>query len=149
MSDADCTPGREPRSVAASHDENRLCTVGLHRSWRQHVCCETGEGKLSKTKCKQLHFDLAKSDKRSNQFEKKGRITAARGWFSRIRQVAPMCTPSNTLFLGPTKATAEMKSWSVQSFSHSSPQRVPILYKGSPLSPSKLPLRKGSLNSPV
>jgi len=33
----------------------------------------------------------------------KGCITAAHGWFNRIRQVAPMCIPSNTCFLGPTQ----------------------------------------------
>ena len=30
------------------------------------------------------------------------RIAAAHGLFSRIRQVAPMCTPSNTWLIGPT-----------------------------------------------
>jgi len=33
-----------------------------------------------------------------------GRIAAARGRFSSIRQVAPVCTPPNTWFLGPTES---------------------------------------------
>jgi len=33
----------------------------------------------------------------------KCRIAAEHGRFSRIRQVAQMCTPSNTCFLGPTR----------------------------------------------
>jgi len=31
----------------------------------------------------------------------KGRIAASHEWFSRIHQMAPMCTPSNMCFLGP------------------------------------------------
>ena len=34
---------------------------------------------------------------------RKGCIAATHGRFNRIRQVAPMCTPSNTWFLGPTR----------------------------------------------
>jgi len=34
----------------------------------------------------------------------KGHITAAHGRFNRIHQLAPMCTPSNTCFLGATSA---------------------------------------------
>jgi len=34
---------------------------------------------------------------------RKGHIAAARGRFSRIRQVAPTCTPSSTWFLGPSR----------------------------------------------
>jgi len=33
----------------------------------------------------------------------KGRIAAAHGGFGRIRQVAPVCTPSNRRFLRPTR----------------------------------------------
>jgi len=33
----------------------------------------------------------------------KGHIAAARGRFSRIRQVAPTCTTSSTWFLGPSR----------------------------------------------
>ena len=33
----------------------------------------------------------------------KGRTAAAHGLFNGIRQVAPMCTPCNTCFLGPTR----------------------------------------------
>jgi len=33
----------------------------------------------------------------------KGRIVAAHGRFSHLCQVAPMCIPSNTSFLGPTR----------------------------------------------
>ena len=31
------------------------------------------------------------------------RIVAAHGWFNSINQVAPVCTPPNTCFLGPTR----------------------------------------------
>jgi len=34
--------------------------------------------------------------------QSKGGIAAAFGWFSCIHQVVPVCTPSNTWFLGPT-----------------------------------------------
>jgi len=32
-----------------------------------------------------------------------GHIPAAREWFSGLHQVAPVCTPPNTCFLGPTR----------------------------------------------
>jgi len=34
-----------------------------------------------------------------------GRIAAAHGQFNGIRQVAPVCTPPNICFLGPTTTT--------------------------------------------
>jgi len=45
-----------------------------------------------------------------------GRITAVHGSFNRIRQVAPMCTASNTWFLGSTRVCLKTASWSVQPF---------------------------------
>jgi len=54
--------------------------------------------------------------------------------------------PSNTSFLAPSKPTTQTASRSVQPFLHSSPQNVPILYNGPPLSPSKLPLHIGVLS---
>jgi len=64
--------------------------------------------------------------------------------FARWLQCAPPC---NTCFLGPPESTSETASRSVQPFSHSSPQRVPILHNGPPLShqPSRLPIRMGDL----
>jgi len=43
----------------------------------------------------------------------KGRIAAAHGRFSRIRQMAPVCTPSNTYFFGPHESTTQTASQSV------------------------------------
>ena len=54
----------------------------------------------------------------------KGCIAAAHGWFSGIRQVAPVCTPPNTCFLRPTKSTTRTATRSVELFSHSSPHSV-------------------------
>jgi len=45
--------------------------------------------------------------------------------------------------LGPSKPKTQTASRSVQPFLHSSPQSVPILHNGTPLSPSKLPLPMG------
>ena len=47
-------------------------------------------------------------------------------------------------FLGPSKPTTQMPSRSVQPFLHMSPQSVPILYNGMPLSPPlKIPPSRG------
>jgi len=46
----------------------------------------------------------------------KDRIAAARGRFDRIRQVAPLCTPSNACFLGPTRVHIPTASPSIQRF---------------------------------
>jgi len=46
-----------------------------------------------------------------------------------------MWLPSNTWFLGPTQVQIQMESRLVQSFLHSSWQRVPILCNGPPLFP--------------
>ena len=54
----------------------------------------------------------------------KGCITAAHGWFSGIRQVAPMCIHPTHASLGPPKSTTQMASESVQPFLHSSLQSV-------------------------
>jgi len=42
----------------------------------------------------------------------KGRIAAAHGRFDGIRQVAPVCTPPNTCFLGPPESTTQMAPFS-------------------------------------
>jgi len=44
---------------------------------------------------------------------------------------------------GPSELTTQMASRSVQPYSHKGPQGVPILYNGTPLPPSKLPLSMG------
>jgi len=46
----------------------------------------------------------------------KGCIAAAHGRFSRIRQVAPMCTPHNNASLGPPESTTQTASQLVQQF---------------------------------
>jgi len=76
----------------------------------------------------------------------KGRIAAVHGRFNSIRQVAPMCTPSNTCFHGPPEPIPQMASQSVQRLLNSSRQGVPILYNGLPLPPSKLPICMEDLN---
>jgi len=53
---------------------------------------------------------------------------------------------SNTWFLGPSKPTNQMASWSVQPFLHRRPHRVPILYNGTPLPPLKIALSMGDLD---
>jgi len=60
--------------------------------------------------------------------------------FARLRQCAPPA-PYETCSLGPPESIPQTESRSVQQFLHSSWQKVPILYNGPPLSPSKLPLR--------
>ena len=56
-----------------------------------------------------------------------------------------MCTPSNTSSLGLPDSASKTASWSVQPFSHSSHQTVPILYNGPPLRPENRPFTwKGS-----
>jgi len=56
--------------------------------------------------------------------------------FARCRQCAPHLIHA---FLGPAESTSQTASRSVQPFL----QRVPILYNGPPISPSKLLLRIG------
>ena len=48
--------------------------------------------------------------------------------------------------LDPPNSASQMASWSFQPFLYSSWQRVPILYNGPPLSPSKLPIHMGDLD---
>ena len=87
-----------------------------------------------------------------------GRIAATDGRFNRIRQVAPMCPHerahwrhlANTIELvlpsaHPTEFTTQTANRSVQSFLHSSRQKVPILYNGC-LFPQKFPLPIGDLD---
>ena len=77
----------------------------------------------------------------------RGRIAATYGRFSGIHQVAPVCTPPNTCFLGPTRVRPQTASRLVQPFFHSSPQSVPILYNGSHLPPLKIPPSHKGVNS--
>jgi len=57
------------------------------------------------------------------------------------------CHPNLTLAsLAPHKSTSQRVSPSIQLFSHSSWQRVPVLYNGHPFSPRKLPLRMWDLD---
>jgi len=73
-------------------------------------------------------------------------MAAAHEQFNGIRQVAPVCTPPNTCFLGPPKPTTQTASRSVQPFLHSSRQSV-VGHIGAYPSPSKLPLDVGDLDS--
>ena len=61
--------------------------------------------------------------------------------FARWHQCVP---PSSTCILGPPVSTSQMASRSVQLVLHGSWQGVPILYNGSQVSPSKLPLHMGA-----
>jgi len=72
----------------------------------------------------------------------KGRIAAAHGQFSRIRQVASVDPRPHIICasLDQSKSTFQTAYRSVQLFLHRSRQRVPILYNGTPLFPSKLPI---------
>jgi len=62
--------------------------------------------------------------------------------FARWRQ----CAPPFNKFLNPPQSTSVTSSRSVQPFLHSSLQRVPILYNGPPIPPSKLLLCMGDLD---
>jgi len=76
----------------------------------------------------------------------RGLIATTHGWFSHIHQVVPMCTPSNTCFLGPT----HHPKLHYDQFSHfcTAHGRESILYNRSLLSPpSKLIIRMGDLDS--
>ena len=60
----------------------------------------------------------------------------------------PLCTLSyNKALLGSPKSTFQMASQSVQLFLHSLRQRVPTLYNGPPLFPSKLPFHVWNLET--
>jgi len=48
---------------------------------------------------------------------------------------------------GPSEPTTQTASRSVQPFLHMGPQSAPILYNAMPLSPSKLPLPMGDVDS--
>ena len=70
------------------------------------------------------------------------------GWFSCIHQVEPMCPPTlappgeydwTGASFGPPESTTQMANWSVQSFLHSSRQKVSTLYNRW-LFPAKFPL---------
>jgi len=74
----------------------------------------------------------------------KGRIAATRGRFSRIRQVAPMCTPSYICFFGPTRVHIQ-NGISISSvvFAQVMAESLYTLQWAAPFSPSKLPFDIG------
>jgi len=68
-----------------------------------------------------------------------GRIADAHGWFSRIRLVAPMCTPSSTWSHRTQHPKLHIHRFSRFPQFHSSRQRVSILYNGPLLLPQNCP----------
>jgi len=78
-----------------------------------------------------------------------GCIAVAHGRFNGIRQVAPMCTPRNTCFLGQPKSESQMTSRLVQLFLHSSRQNIPVLYNGLPFPLKIAPSHGGIWTSSV
>ena len=68
----------------------------------------------------------------------KGRIAPAHGRFNRIRQVALMCTPSTTCFLGCTQVQISIGSCTAYG------RHSLHLTMNSPLSPQNCPLQGGS-----
>ena len=68
-----------------------------------------------------------------------GCMGAAHGGFIGICQVAPVCIPPNTCFLGPPESTTETASRSVQPFLHGSRVRVSLGISGHGLSPQNCP----------
>ena len=56
--------------------------------------------------------------------------------------------PSNTWFLRPIRAITQTASRSVQLFLLSSPQSVPVLYNGTPISPLKIAPSHGGSGPP-
>ena len=77
----------------------------------------------------------------------KGRIAAAHGRFNRIHQMAPMCTPSNTCFLGSTQVHILNDIWLVQPFLHS-PWQCPYTVQWVATSPLKIAPSYGWIWSP-
>ena len=81
-----------------------------------------------------------------------GRIAAAHGRFSRIRQLALVCTHQSQIqnaSLGPAESTSQMQSHRFNRFcAHGRSQRVHILYNGPPFSSSTLPIRMVDLDLP-
>jgi len=75
----------------------------------------------------------------------KGRITAVHGWFSGIRQVAPVCTPRNTCFLGPTRVHNPNGIWIDSAIFTQLTAERPCTLQWAALSLSKLPLPTGDL----
>ena len=66
------------------------------------------------------------------------KVDAACGWFSGIRQVAPVCTPSNTCFLGSTRVQIPNCIWICSAvFAQLTAERPCTLQWAAP-SPSKL-----------
>ena len=76
----------------------------------------------------------------------KGRIAAARGRFSGICQVAPMCTLPNVCFLRFIQSKLQMASRLLQPFLHRSWQKILIFYSGPPFSPTNCPFALGDLD---
>jgi len=75
-----------------------------------------------------------------------GRIAAAHGRFSGIRQMAPVCTPRNNAFLGLTKYSTQMIFRSVQTFFAQLAAECPYTVNEPPLLLSKFPLPVGRGN---
>jgi len=90
---------------------------------------------------------MAECQKTSGQSNlTKRRIAAAHVRFNRIRQVAPMCTPSNMCFLVPTRVhTPNGISIGSAVFAHLTAECLYTLQRAAP-SPSKSPFRMGDLN---
>ena len=70
--------------------------------------------KLAFDQCEVWPFSLNQWTKMVKVIWQKGRIAAARGRFNVIRQMAPVCIPPNTCFLGPTMSKSQTTSRAVQ-----------------------------------
>ena len=128
------TPAKHHSSVqACSNWDSRLsacnCVVGRHTEYnsRHHqtyvtsMRCTLGNNTANYSYNKWLH----------HRRHVDGSVV-----FDRWCQCVP---PSNTSSLGLPDSASQMASWSVQPFSHSSHQTVPILYNGPPLRPENRP----------
>jgi len=106
--------------------------------WRSNSCCKS-----------------CQTSGQSNL--QKGRITATHERFNRIREVAPMCTPSYTCFLESIPVHIRNCRLIGSAILHSSRQTVLIHYNGPPFPPQTCPfagviwtphLIHGSLGAP-
>jgi len=68
-------------------------------------------------------------------------------WLPWQRPSAPLDPNLTHNSYSPFEPTTQTAFQSVQPFSHKGPQSNPILYNGTPLSPSKLPILVGDLDS--
>jgi len=71
--------------------------------------------------------------------------TAVQEWFNRIRQVAPMCTPCNTCFLGPTAVHNANSIW-ISSVICAQPTSVSSDMPGHVISPKHCPFAWSDLD---